>query len=92
MIVTLATNQNSFKKTKTSTSPSSSPVFVFWLNFCTIMTKKTQYKLDKGFFLGEFFLQKSSYFEEKNRTGHHHPQGDLPTFSYCEPVIKIKNY
>jgi hypothetical protein len=72
-IVTLPTNQNSLKKTKTTTSPSSSPVFVFWLNFCTIVTKKNPVQIGQRVFFWGKRMQKSSYFEEKNRT-HHHPQ------------------
>jgi hypothetical protein len=45
------------------------------------MTKKTQCKLDKGFFLGKKKCKKSSYFEEKKiALAIIHAQGDLPTF------------
>ncbi len=72
MTVTLAPNQNSFKNTKTTTSPSSSLVFVFLPEFLHYHDpKKTQWELDKDFFLGEKIMKKSSYFEGKNRNGHH---------------------
>jgi hypothetical protein len=43
------------------------------------MTKKNPVQIGQSLFFGGKKMQKSSYFEEKNCTGHH-PQGDLPTF------------
>jgi hypothetical protein len=79
MIVTLATNQNSFKKYKNHYKS------FFVTSVCLLAEflhyhdqKKPSANWTKAFFLGKK-MQKSSYFEEKNCTGHH-PQGDLPTF------------